>query len=140
VASDLKENPTINPTSRIHEVDVARIIVSCMMKTCEPSSSKSQIYNLADNDPERRDIVMRYASELLDEAHAWPIYSNGELAVAQPAAASERSRRRGQASSGKRVANDKITREFDSLLYPTYKQGLQAILQHNIDNWTQTKQ
>uniref|UniRef100_A0A6T7EV96 NAD-dependent epimerase/dehydratase domain-containing protein n=1 Tax=Attheya septentrionalis TaxID=420275 RepID=A0A6T7EV96_9STRA len=140
LAIDLKENPTINPTSRIHEVDVARIIVSCMMKTCEPSSSKSQIYNLADNDPERRDVVMRYASELLDEAHAWPAYSNGESAVAQPASTSERSRRRGQASSGKRVANEKITRDFESLLYPTYREGLQAILQRNIDNWTQTNQ
>jgi len=104
------------------------------------SSIEPQIYNLADDEPCPRSTVMSYTNELLysldDENLTNVMNSVGikrRLTSATSVASSsssERSKRR--VSDNKRVSNEKLKRllleDFGGLKYPTYKEGLNSIL------------
>jgi len=120
-------------TNRVHETDVARAIVSAMEKQC------SGIYNLGDDEPEARSVVMDYAADLLASngmAPSTPIASSIKASSAMPP--SKRTLRR--TTERKLVKNDKMKAELvDHLSYRTYKEGLEAILQDRRNQWWNTQ-
>lgn len=118
-------------TNRIHECDVARAIVSAM------SQNLGGIYNLADDEPEARSVVMDYAAELLNnngiivpERSCLPVTG----AITTTDISSKRASRRQKES--KLVDNSKMKAELvEKLLYPTYREGLNAIVADKRNPW-----
>ena len=118
------------PTSRIHEDDVARAILHAMNHNS--AAGQCCTWNLADDDPAPRSEVMKYASKLLDDAGIKPVRMNSE--IQRP---SQRDTRR--RSESKRVSNQLFKGKVlpdEKLMYPTYKDGLQSILDNNKANWS----
>lgn len=118
-------------TNRIHEHDVARAIVSAMLKGC------SGVYNLSDNEPAPRSVVMDYAVDLFTQ-HGF-ILPEREVVVADMNEAdvnSSTKRTTRRMTDRKLVDNSKMKAELiDELLYPTYREGLQAILADKRNPW-----
>ena len=120
-----------NPTSRIHEEDVAQAILSAMTHD-EDDGNTVRRWNLADDNPAPRSEVMRYGVNLLKSANLLPKKSS------KPSSAmtrSERDNRRKKES--KRVSNKRMKESLlpNGLLYPTYREGLKAVLETNKDTW-----
>ncbi|EJK73085.1 hypothetical protein THAOC_05311 [Thalassiosira oceanica] len=114
------------PTSRIHECDVARAILSSMLQGTEGD------WNLADDFPAPRAEVMAFGASLLAHAGLCP----KEAAKDSSDQKSERFRRR--KTDRKRVLNIKMKESLlpdQVLLYPTYKDGLQSVIDANILKW-----
>ena len=102
--------------SRIHVEDIAQVLAASIAQP-----NPGAIYNLCDDDPAPPQDVIAYAAELLN------------LPV-PPAVAFEDADMTPMARSfyaeSKRVRNDRIKTELGiSLLYPTYRDGLQALLE-----------
>ncbi len=101
--------------SRIHVADLAAILVASMEKP-----NPGDIYNVADDLPAPPQDVVTYAAELLKMTP--PPLQNFETADLSPMA-------RSFYADSKRVKNEKIKSELGiSLKYPTYKEGLAALL------------
>jgi hypothetical protein len=120
-----------NPTSRIHEEDVAQAILSAMTHGKDDGNTVRR-WNLADDNPAPRSEVMRYGVDLLQRANLLPKKSS------KPSSAmtrSERDKRRKKES--KRVSNKRMRESLlpNGLLYPTYREGLKAVLDANKDTW-----
>ena len=120
-----------NPTSRIHEEDVAQAILSAMTHD-EDEGNTVRRWNLADDNPAPRSEVMKYGVDLLKSANLLPKKSS------KPSSAitrSERDNRRKKES--KRVSNKRMRESLlpNGLLYPTYREGLKAVLDTNKDTW-----
>lgn len=110
-------------TNRIHERDVARAIVSAMRQDC------SGIYNLSDDKPETREVVMEYAARLLDTMMTVP---EGNQIL--PGKKTKRGERRKK--ERKLVDNSKMKADLvDQLLYPTYREGLDFIVADKSNAW-----
>ena len=108
------------------------------------------IYNLADDDPAPRSIVLNYAAELLE--------SIGALPAPQPAVPTEptnpttttttttatttvSTRERRRLTDRKWVSNQKMKDELvPQLTYPTYREGLKAILMDPNTPWQKQQQ
>ena len=121
-----------NPTSRIHEEDAARAILSAMLIYNEEDGDTScKRYNLADDNPSPRSEVMAFGHELLDSSNLLPSQTP-EPSGTRP---SEREKRR--KADNKRVANKRMKEGLlpDGLLYPTYREGLMAVLDTNKQRW-----
>lgn len=114
-------------TSRVHLNDVARSILASMVQ------DQSGIFNLADDEPASRKMVMEYAYNLLvSEGISLPSVDTQCF----NAPISERSSRR--IKDRKRVKNTKMKTLLagcGGLNFPSYKEGLKSVLDHNIDNW-----
>ena len=113
-------------TNRIHEVDVARAIISAIEKGC------TGVFNLSDDEPASRYTVMEYASRLLEE--------NGLSSPVQQIDDEERkptnqSGRRGK--DRKAVSNSRMKAELldGKITYPSYREGLRAIFQNENNPW-----
>jgi hypothetical protein len=124
-----------NPTSRIHEEDAARAILSSMLiyKTDDDDDDTScKRYNLADDNPAPRSEVMAFGRDLLDSSNLLPSQTPQPSSGRRP---SEREKRR--KTDNKRVANKKMKESLlpDGLWYPTYREGLKAILDTNKHKW-----
>jgi hypothetical protein len=121
-------SPAAGITNRIHETDVARAIVASMM---DPSLQRDFcVYNLSDDEPEGRSVVMKYARELFESIGVDVAITESSEALP----ASVRATRRG--TDIKRVSNDRMKRELVSeLQYPTYREGLMAILKDASSPW-----
>jgi len=123
-----------NPTSRIHEEDAARAILSSMLIYHEADDDETSCkrYNLADDKPAPRSEVMAFGRELLGNSNLLPSQTPQPLPGRRP---SERERRR--KTDNKRVANKKMKERLlqDGLRYPTYREGLNAILGTNKHKW-----
>jgi hypothetical protein len=95
------------------------------------SGSSERIYNLADDEPEARAVVMHYAVELLRSIGAnilEPVDGKQKLE------SSPRSSRRGV--ERKRVSNRRVKQELvKKWKHPTYREGLSAILQSTAAPW-----
>jgi len=126
-------------TSRIHIVDVSRAILASMAHSnSNKNTSKNHIelYNLADDEPRSRSIVMKYAAKLLEKENTTEIVLDNQLETPlnkrSATVISERSKRR--MKENKRIRNSKMHREllrpYGGLMYPTYKEGLAAILKY----------
>jgi hypothetical protein len=122
------------PTSRIHEEDVSRAIISAMVYN-EPATGAS-CWNLADDDPADREQVMLFGEALLKEANLLQqmIPEESKSLSAAPHR-TEREKRR--STDRKRVQNRKIKRILPGgvLMYPTYREGLRSVLDFNMNEW-----
>ena len=128
-----------SPTSRIHEEDASRAIISAMMYN-EPVSGASCLWNLADDETADRDEVMAFSKKLLENANIVlprmsDEYSTSALNAVTPQRSGRVSRR---LTDRKRVRNQKMKNLLlpdGKLLYPTYREGLQSILDFNRADW-----
>jgi nucleoside-diphosphate-sugar epimerase len=137
--------PVMDLTNRIHEHDLAAAVVASMLllpvEKEDPKMPACEIYNLADDQPESRRIVLEYASDLLQsinvsvETRSAVVAATGGTAIFTPKSGRSVRRR----TDHKRVSNQKMR---DVLLpfglqYPTYKEGLEAILIDPTSPWQQ---
>ncbi|MDY0881787.1 SDR family oxidoreductase [Dongia soli] len=102
--------------SRIHVDDIVQVLMASMT---HPSPGSA--YNVCDDDPASPADVIAYACELLGRQPP-PVIPFAEAELSPMA--------RSFYDDNKRVSNDRIKRELGiTLLYPSYRQGLEAI--HN---------
>ena len=109
--------------SRIHVDDICAALLASMAAP-PAAAAAAPIFNLADDEPAPRGVVMAYAAALLD--------ASAEVAAkadAGPSVTSPRARRR--ATEHKRVGNARMRKALlpGSLAYPTYQEGLVACLE-----------
>lgn len=129
----LSETGASNLTNRIHSTDLARAVVSWMMNAQRFGIAASrQVFNLADDMPEDREVVMGYAHDLLVAYCNENEVDLGRFVSASPSMTTrEKERTRRRRSDQKRVNNtlmkDMLLGE-EGLIYPTYKEGLQSLL------------
>lgn len=105
--------------SRIYIDDILAVIMASLQAP-KPMS----LYNLADDEPAPSHVVDAYASRLLNKP-ALPLipFEEAELSLREQAFY----------ASSRRVSNKKIKEEFNlSLQYPSFRQGLQQIMQNLI--------
>jgi nucleoside-diphosphate-sugar epimerase len=103
--------------SRIHVEDIANTVLAAMARP-----SPQAIYNVADDLPAPTADVVARACALLDRPVP-PLVPWAEIAPTMSAMA------RSFYAENRRVRNDRIKRELGvSLRYPTYREGLQSIL------------
>lgn len=117
---DLNAPPLSDITNRIHETDIARSMFAAF-------DTDSEIFNLADDLPESRSVVLNYAYKLLLAANiSVPMKDGTPLPDQQQS--NVRTRRR--SLERKLVDNSKIKKLLpgNTLLYPTYIEGLESIL------------
>jgi len=102
--------------SRIHVAD----IVSVILEAIQQSKPGVSVYNVADDEPTPGDVVDQYAASLL---HLFPLNEvTYDRAVLSPMA-------HAFYSQNKRVLNTKLKDELNiQLMYPSYKEGLFALL------------
>lgn len=122
-------NESTNPTNRIHLEDLTDAVLASMNASMHRDAIASvEIYNLSDNLPATRAQVMDYASNLFAS-----VGIRSSMLVS-----SVRSNKRGRrrASESKRVDNTKMKQELlASLKYPTFKEGLIAVLNDRSNPW-----
>ena len=127
------------PTSRIHEEDVSRAILSAMIvHNKQPACGESCLWNLADDNPSPRSEVMAFGIKLLEEANLLPKKKNLESTVPNmiKSKISERESRR--STDRKRIDNQRMKDLLlpdGKLAYPSYREGLQSILDHKKEEW-----
>ena len=128
-----------NPTSRIHEEDVTRAILSAAIKyyNDEPVDNVC-LWNLADEYPSPRSEVMEFGTKLLEDANLLPVKIAESSTKLQSTAAKTQSQRASRRSTDrKRVANQKMKDLLlPELLYPSFREGLQSILDYNREKWS----
>jgi len=106
--------------SRTHVEDIAQIVAASIAQP-----NPGGIYNVCDDDPAPPQDVIAYAAELL--GLPLPPAEDFETAEMTPMA-------RSFYAESKRVRNDLIRDELGvTLLYPTYKEGLAALLADDTD-------
>ncbi len=101
--------------NRIHVEDIARVVAKAI-----DTPTEHRIYNVTDDEPAPPEDVVVYAAQLLgmEPPPAIPF----ETAELSPMAASFW-------AENKRVRNDRIRKVLQAeLLYPSYREGLQAIV------------
>ena len=108
----IKHNQVFN---RIHVDDIARVLAKAI-----DTPTQHRIYNVTDDEPAPPEDVVVYAAQLLGMEPP-------------PAIPFEDAHLTGMAASfwaeSKRIRNDRIRRDLGAeLLYPTYREGLRAIL------------
>ena len=120
-------------TSRIHEEDVTRAIISAMQYK-QPLAGDSCLWNLADDCPASRAEVMSFGKTLLEEAQC---LGSSTIRTISQQIQTERTRRR--STDRKRVQNQKMKSLLlpdGELIYPTYREGLRSVLDFNSKAWT----
>jgi hypothetical protein len=114
-------------TNRIYVEDLATGILSSMQLHSNGDNSGCRIYNLADDLPESRTVVMSYAAQLLRSIGVF-------ITEAPPTIEGSRAQRR--RTDQKRVSNRKMRQELlEMLKFPTYKEGFSEILQDRRNPW-----
>lgn len=151
-AATMSRDVDLLVTNRIHVFDLARAVISSMLMEAAHDRTLTEgeldyplrvrTYNLADNLPASRQHVLEYASNLLLGVSP-PDQTTLPLGVAplstgiqtrDEKAASKRARRR--RTDHKLVSNQRLREELlPQLMYPTYKEGLQAILNDRRNPW-----
>jgi nucleoside-diphosphate-sugar epimerase len=100
---------------RIHRDDIVGVL-----EASQARPDPGRIYNVVDDEPTPPEVVPAYAAELL----GLPVPPAIPFAEADLSPAA-----RGFYAASKRVRNDRIRRELGyALLYPTYREGLAALL------------
>lgn len=147
-----------NWVSRIHVADICGAIIASMMAPVTGSEGEGAVYNVADNEPAPREVVMNYAEKLLykvssgeervtDSSNRNAVASEGggvENVTPSLLPKSDSESSRGAVSGGekmtsertrrrltenKRVSNAHIVKSLGYVFkYPSYKEGLQALL------------
>ena len=166
-------NTAGNKTNRIHSIDLARGVLSGMFPNKEHDSNNNnaeavRIFNLADNLPESRSVVLSHALELLSSigicqptietedatietastavtTSTSTIPNPNEMTTTDSAAAilpsrSSKSRQSRRERESKLVCNNRMREELlpdEGLLFPTYREGLDAIFNDPTTPWQQ---
>ncbi len=149
--------PTIgNKTNRIHSFDLARGVLSAMFREEDGEKNESlessgvRVYNLSDNLPEVRAVVLSYAQELFasiginqsifcaesEKGESTNQVESNEAALTR----SSKTRQRRRERESKIVCNKRMREELlpkDGLTFPTYKEGLRNILKDPTTPWQQ---
>jgi hypothetical protein len=150
---------TRNKTNRIHSMDLARGVMSGMFQevNCRDDKVKKsevRIYNLADNLPEARSVVLSHAQELLasigidertfgaknETTEMTKTTTNQEASNNTLLSRSSITRQKRRERESKLVCNKRMREELladDGLLFPTYREGLHAIFNDPITPWQQ---
>lgn len=146
---------TANKTNRIHSIDLARAVLSGMFQEVndddeEIRSSEVRIYNIADDLPEARSVVISHAQDLLasiginqrafgaEPFTTKAIKTNDNMMVSDQRSSISRQKRRERES--KFVCNKRMKEELfpdSGLLFPTYREGLHAIFNDPMTPWRQ---
>jgi nucleoside-diphosphate-sugar epimerase len=130
--------PVMDLTNRIHEHDLAASVVASMLLEKDDALPACNIYNLADDQPESRRVVLEYASNLLKSINVSVEIRSSVVAEGMKSKSGRAARRR---TDHKRVSNQKMKDVLlPQLLYPTYKEGLEAILIDPTSPWHLTTQ
>lgn len=102
--------------SRCHVDDIAQVLAASISRP-DPGA----VYNICDDDPAPPQDVIAYAAELLD----LPVPPAVDFEDAELSAMA-----RSFYAESKRVRNDRIKDELGvTLIHPTYKEGLRALLE-----------
>ncbi|KAL7469405.1 hypothetical protein ACHAXS_011012 [Conticribra weissflogii] len=127
------------PTSRIHEADVTRALLGSMLKFNDQDSLSCHTWNLADDHPAPRCDVMAFAANMIIKENNTPLnHDKQDEAKLQRKinttipVKSERDLRR--KTDKKRVSNilaKQMLMPDGVLLYPTYREGLLAVMSSN---------
>lgn len=151
---------TGNKTNRIHSFDLARGVLSAMFRdedrkqNNQLESSGVHIYNLSDNLPEVRSVVLSYAQELFtsigidqntfsaedETTESTEVSTNQIESNKSTLSRSSQTRQRRRERESKVVCNKRMREELlpkDGLVFPTYQEGLQAILNDPTTPWQQ---
>ncbi len=105
--------------SRTHVADIARVLAASIARP-NPGAA----YNVCDDDPAPPEDVIAYAAELLGV----PVPEAEDFATAEMTPMA-----RSFYAESKKVRNDRIKDELGvALLYPDYRNGLKALLAHEI--------
>ena len=132
-----------SPTSRIHEEDVSRAVLSAMNYN-ESISGNTNLWNLADDEPEVRSKVMAYGAQLLEEANLLPKNKKAESSstqiVTKTTTKPKQSERASRRSIDRKRVDAQRMKELllpdGKLIYPTYREGLKSILDSNRMKWS----
>lgn len=138
-------------TNRIHSFDLSRAVLASMLPErdggVQPPTTAVGVYNLADDLPEYRTVVLAYANELLSriaDGLPPPLESIADTksysALPSQTSAGRKSRRQRER---KLVDNGRMRRELlvgnegdgDGLRFPTYREGLQTIFDDPSSPW-----
>ncbi len=102
--------------SRAHVEDIAQVLEASMLRP-----DPGRIYNVCDDEAAPPQDVLAYAAQLL----GLPVPPEEDYASAEMSAMA-----RSFYAESKRVRNDRIKKELGiRLIYPTYREGLRALLQ-----------
>ncbi|KAL9250624.1 YeeZ-like protein [Drosera capensis] len=105
-------------TSRVHVADICQVLKASIFAPISRS-----IYNVVDDDPTSRAEVFTFAQELIEKR--WP----GLVLQIDHPVTSDVAEEKSIPTDEKRVSNALIKKELGiRLLYPSYRSGLQAIL------------
>ena len=144
---------TGNKTNRIHTVDLARgVLAGMFQQNCNENEKRNgsmsnsiatnRIYNLADNLPEARPIVLSFARELLSSIEISVTEDVTTTATAitttKTNSRSSVSRQNRRKKESKVVCNKRMRQELLSdsgLLFPTYREGLNEIFNAQTTPW-----
>mmetsp|Transcript_11490 Transcript_11490/g.24363 ORF Transcript_11490/g.24363 Transcript_11490/m.24363 type:complete len:525 (-) Transcript_11490:2792-4366(-) len=173
--SSVLPNTAGNKTNRIHSIDLARGVISGMFPNKHYDSDNKinnhakaiRIFNLADNLPESRSVVLSHAVELLSSIGiGQPTIETEDAAIETASTAattststmenpnettmdsasvmlpsrSSKSRQSRRERESKLVCNKRMREELlpdDGLLFPTYREGLDAIFKDPTTPWQQ---
>ena len=138
---------TGSKTNRIHSFDLARAVVAGMFD--DDIKAAVRIYNLADDLPEYRSVVLSYAQELLAslgiDQNSFGADNEERESSKQTStrllSRSSTTRQRRRERESKLVCNKRMKEELlqDSLWYPTYREGLQGVLMDSDTPWKQQR-
>ncbi|KAG7354067.1 NAD dependent epimerase/dehydratase family protein [Nitzschia inconspicua] len=139
---ELSTATAASKTNRIHTTDIARAVVNGLFLYTNKKGAMngiSRIYNLADDEPESRDVVLLYAKELLLSIGC----SLPNPVSSKTPSRSSTSRQSRRTMEQKLVDNQRMKEELLSkcgLIYPSYREGLKSILTDPSTPWHQAKQ
>jgi nucleoside-diphosphate-sugar epimerase len=116
----------VSVTNRIHIIDLTQaVFVALQTNACG-------VYNLADDEPASRQSVLQYAKELLERVVGVSV----KMAASSPSDETVSSRSSRRLSDQKRVSNERMRSDLlPQLQYPTYREGLQAIVDDRTNPW-----
>ena len=135
-----------SPTSRIHEEDVSRAVLSAMNYN-ELIPGNTSLWNLADDEPEVRSKVMAYGAQLLEEAKLLPkneedesssiqTVTNTKTTTTKPKQSERTSRRLVDRKRVNAQRMKDLLLPDGKLIFPTYREGLKSVLDSNRKKWS----
>lgn len=118
-------------TARVHVGDACRVLAASMAHP-----APGTVYNVVDDDPAPRGVVVGYARGLLgvQEDHGIRFEAPAEERGVEEERVEEERVERNVKLPEKRVSNARIKQDLGvALRYPTYREGLQAVLREDPD-------
>mmetsp|Transcript_20100 Transcript_20100/g.40390 ORF Transcript_20100/g.40390 Transcript_20100/m.40390 type:complete len:498 (+) Transcript_20100:35-1528(+) len=123
------------PTSRIHEEDVTRAILGSMMKLNELDSLSCNTWNLSDDYPAPRSEVMTFAAKIIKEESTMLLRDPANFQKTTSSTMPVKSERALRRKTDRKRVNNRLAKQMlmpnGILLYPTYREGLQAVMKSN---------